>query len=45
MANRFNENVKYLLKDLVKFNNEPSIILSLVRTFEDANVEDLEHDF
>ena len=42
MDNQFKENVKYLLKDLVKFNNEPYIILNLVSKFEDVNVEDLE---
>ena len=44
MEKQFKQNVKDLLRDLIKFNQEPHIILNLVRNFEDYNAEVLEHD-
>ena len=41
MEEEFKKNVCMLLKDLIKFNNEPRIIVNLVNNFEDENAEAL----
>jgi hypothetical protein len=41
MKNQFKVNVQYLLRDLIKFNDEPHIIKNLVKNFEKNNAKEL----